>query len=43
MLGGNRHCYLEKYEYVYDNLNRWIEKYVVYDGKKLIIEKRIFE
>jgi hypothetical protein len=42
-IGGNRFSAIEEYEYVYDNSNRWTEKYVVYEGKKLLIEKREYE
>jgi len=31
-----------KYEYKYDKLNRWIEKYSVSGRKKLLLEKRTF-
>lgn len=39
-IGGTRRAAIENYEYTYDKLNRWTEKYVVYDGKKLLFEKR---
>ena len=43
LIGGNRHSVVEEYEYLYDKFNRWIEKYVIYDGKKMLLEKRIFK
>ena len=42
-IGGNRHWFLEEYEYTYDKLNRWIEKYVIYDNKKVLLETRIYK
>lgn len=42
MLGGNRHWYEEEYTYTYDKQNRWVEKYVVYNNKKVLIEKRVY-
>lgn len=42
-IGGNRFSAIEEYEYVYDNLNRWIEKYVVFENEKLLIEKREYK
>ncbi len=42
-IGGNRHWYLEEYEYTYDKLNRWIEKYVIYTNKKVLLETRIYD
>lgn len=42
-IGGNRFSAIEKYEYVYDDLNRWIEKYVVFENKRLLIEKRKYK
>lgn len=42
-IGGNRYSAIEEYQYVYDSLNRWTEKYVVFEGKKLLIEKREFK
>jgi len=41
--GENRYSMAEEYEYVYDQSGRWIEKYVVFDNKKVLFEKRIFE
>lgn len=43
LIGGNRHSIVEKYEYSYDKLNRWTEKYVVYDDKKALLEKRVYK
>lgn len=43
LIGGDRHAIVEEYEYVYDQANRWIEKYIVYDGKKELLQKRIFK
>jgi len=42
-IGGSRYAVVEEYEYVYDESNRWIEKYVVYDGKRKLLLKRFFE
>lgn len=42
-IGGNRFSAIEEYEYVYDNLNRWIEKYVVFENEKLLIKKREYK
>lgn len=42
MLGGNRHWYEEEYTYTYDKQNHWVEKYVVYNNKKVLIEKRVY-
>lgn len=42
-IGGNRFSAIEEYEYVYDSLNRWVEKYVVYENKRLLIEKRNYK
>ena len=42
-IGGNRHSAVEKYEYTYDSLNRWTEKYLVFDGKKVLHEKRLYK
>jgi hypothetical protein len=43
LIGGTRHWFLEEYLYTYDNLNRWTEKYVVYDNKNILLEKRIYK
>jgi hypothetical protein len=43
LIGGTRHWFLEEYLYTYDNLNRWTEKYVVYDNKNVLHEKRIYK
>ncbi len=43
LLGGNRHAVTEEYEYIYDDKNRWIEKYVIYDNKKVLIEERKYK
>lgn len=42
ILGGNRHWYVEEYVYTYDKLNRWTEKYVLFDNKKVLLERRIY-
>jgi hypothetical protein len=42
-IGGNRFSAIEEYEYVYDNLNRWTEKFVVFENKKLLFEKRKYK
>ena len=39
-IGGNRFSAIEEYEYVYDSMNLWTEKYVLFDNQKLLIEKR---
>lgn len=43
ILGGNRHWYEEEYVYTYDEQNRWVEKYVVYNNKKVLMEKRAYK
>ncbi len=43
LIGGTRHWFLEEYFYTYDNKIRWTEKYVVYDSKKVLLEKRIYK
>jgi hypothetical protein len=43
LIGGTRHWFLEEYNYTYDDLNRWTEKYVVYDNKNVLLEKRIYK
>ena len=43
LIGGNRHSVTETYEYKYDNLNRWIEKYVIFEKKKILLEKRDYK
>lgn len=42
LIGGSRHSIIEVYEYSYDKLNRWTKKYVVFDNKKVLLEKRIY-
>ena len=42
-VGGSRHSAIENYEYTYDKLNRWIEKSVIFDNKKVLLEKRIYK
>lgn len=42
-VGGSRHSAIENYKYTYDKLNRWTEKYVVFDNKKVLLEKRIYK
>ena len=32
-IGGNRFSAIEEYEYVYDSMNLWTEKYVLFDNK----------
>lgn len=41
--GCRRYSIIELYEYTYDKLNRWTEKYVIFDGRKILVEKRIFK
>lgn len=43
LIGGNRHSVTESYEYKYDNKNRWVEKYVIFDNKKVLLEKRNYK
>ena len=38
-----RYSAVEIYEYTYDKLNRWIEKYVIFDNKKVLLEKRFYK
>jgi len=38
-----RYSAIEIYEYKYDKSNRWIEKYIVYDNKKKLLQKRGFK
>jgi hypothetical protein len=42
-VGGNRHAPEERYEYTYDNQNRWTEKYVIFKGKKVLLETRNYK
>ncbi len=42
-IGGNRYSAIEEYEYIYDNLNCWTEKYVVFEGRKILFEKRNYK
>lgn len=41
--GCRRYSIIEVYEYKYDELNRWTEKYVVFDNRKVLLEKRIYK
>ena len=41
--GGNRHAPEERYEYTYDNQNRWTKKYLVYKDKRVLHEKRKYK
>lgn len=43
LVGGNRHAILERYEYTYDRKGRWKEKYVVFDDKRVLLEKRFYQ
>lgn len=43
LIGGNRHSVTETYEYKYDNKNRWIEKYVIFEKKKILLETRDYK
>ncbi len=43
LIGGSRHSIVEKYDYTYDKLNRWTEKYVLFDNRKVLLEKRIYK
>jgi hypothetical protein len=43
LIGGNRHSIVEIYEYRYDKLFHWTQKYVVFDNKKVLLEKRIYK
>jgi hypothetical protein len=42
-IGGSRYSAIEKYEYTYDVLNRWTEKYIIYDDKKILHQMRIYK
>lgn len=42
-IGGGRHAPEEQYEYTYDIENRWIEKYVIYEDKKVLLETRKYK
>jgi len=42
LLGGSRYSIVENYYYTYDSLNRWTEKYVLFDNRKVLLEKRIY-
>lgn len=42
-IGGSRHAPEERYTYVYDNQNRWIKKYVIYKGEKVLLESRKYK
>lgn len=41
--GCRRYAIIEVYEYTYDKLNRWTEKYVVFDNRKILLEKRVYK
>lgn len=43
LIGGNRHSATESFDYKYDNKNRWIEKYVIFNNKKVLLEKREYK
>lgn len=43
LIGGNRYSVTETYEYKYDYKNRWIEKYVIFEKKKILLEKREYK
>lgn len=43
LVGGGRHAILERYEYTYDRKGRWKEKYVVFDDKRVLLEKRFYQ
>lgn len=38
----NRYSTIENYEYKYDELDRWTERYVNYKRKKILLNKRIY-
>ena len=42
-MGGTRHSPIESYEYVYDSKGRWIAKYVLFKGRRVLHEKRRFD
>jgi len=42
-VGGGRYAPEERYEYKYDRQNRWIEKYILYRDKKVLLETRKFK
>lgn len=39
---GNTRLMIEEFEYTYDKLNRWIEKYDIFPDRKVLREKRIY-
>ena len=43
LIGGDRHSVTEEYEYLYDDQARWIKKYVLYDNKRVLLEKRHYK
>lgn len=43
LIGGNRHSVTETFEYKYDNKKRWVKKYVIFDNKKVLLEKRDYK
>jgi hypothetical protein len=42
-VGGSRHAPEERYKYTYDNQDRWIEKYVTFKDKKVLLETRKYK
>ena len=42
-IGGNRHSVTESFEYKYDSKSRWVEKYVIFDNRKVLLEKRDYK
>ena len=43
VVGGRFHYEIEKYRYVYNKDNLWIEKYWIVEDKEYLIEKRKFQ
>jgi len=43
LIGGNRHSVTESCEYKYDSKSRWVEKYVIFDNRKVLLEKRDYK
>lgn len=42
-IGGSRHAPEERYEYTYDDQNRWTEKYVIFKDQKVLLETRKYK
>lgn len=42
-VGGSRHAHEERYKYTYDDQNRWTEKYVMFNDKRVLLETRKYK